>query len=109
MHKKIIKIFIPIIVILVLAGLIKVNMINTKALSIGSSKEAYERIEEEFGEEFAEFIKDKSYIKIFEEDSGDILIRVGENDFRITKESNLLLKAEQIISVAEEFLGQLVD
>ena len=50
--------------IIVIGGFVKINIINTNALSpIGNSESNYEKITNEFGEEFEEFIKDNSYIK----------------------------------------------
>lgn len=71
------------IFIFLLINLIKVNCITTKALSpLGNSNENYEKIKDEFGEEFSKFIKDNSIVKIYNEDN-DILIRIGDADFKI--------------------------
>ncbi|NME82950.1 hypothetical protein [Clostridium sp. SM-530-WT-3G] len=66
------------------AGLIKINIINTRALSpIGNGKENYEIVSEEFGEDFSKFIKDNSVLKIYCNKGEDILVRIKENDFKI--------------------------
>lgn len=66
-------------------GLIKVNMVNTKALSpLGDAENNYELVSKEFGEDFSSFLKDNSKIKIYSEDG--IVIRIGEEDFRLTIE-----------------------
>lgn len=75
-------------------GFVKINIINTKALSpIGNAEENYEKVINEFGEEFEEFIKDDSYIKIYgEKDSeGRITVKVGKKEIFI-KDSNKLIE-----------------
>lgn len=95
-RKKIKYIVIFISFSIVLAGLIKINIINTKALSpLGNSKENYEKIKEAFGEEFADFINDHSQVKIYKDyESGNILIRIGDNDYIVKKESYISEKIE---------------
>lgn len=72
------------LLIAVFSGLIKINIINTKTLSpLGNSKENYEIVSEEFGEDFSKFIKDNSVLKIYCNKGEDILVRIKENDFKI--------------------------
>ena len=62
------KVLIGILVffIILIVGFIQINVINTKALSpIGNGEDNYELVKEEFGEDFEEFIKDNSEIKIY--------------------------------------------
>lgn len=64
-------------------GLIKINMINTKALSpLGNTKSNYKLVNEEFGDDFSEFIQDNAEIKIYTQNG--IVIRVGKTDFKLT-------------------------
>lgn len=43
-------------------------MINTKALSpLGNTNENYKLVSNEFGEDFSNFIKDNSFLKIYKE------------------------------------------
>lgn len=62
-------------------GIIKVNMINTAALSentggaVAISQEELDKIKDEFGENFIGFLKDNCEFKIFDYD-GDITIKV---------------------------------
>lgn len=84
--------------LIALYGLVKVDMINTKALSpLGNTNENYKLINEKFGEDFSNFIKDNSYFKIYKESGNEILVRVGENNFIIKKESVLISKLEEVL------------
>ncbi len=86
-HRILIR-MLPVIILalIVLGGIIKVNIINTKSLSpLGNTKQNYELVSEEFGEDFSNFIKDNSTIKIYKEDNKQLLIRIGNKDLRIKK------------------------
>lgn len=64
-------------------GLIKINMVNTRALSpLGNADNNYELVSKEFGEDFSSFLKDNCKIKIYSENG--IVIRIGEKDFKLT-------------------------
>ena len=105
MNKKyIFKKIIPsaIIVVLMLSAVLSINIKNTNALSpLGNANENYELVSEEFGEEFSNFIKDNSFLKIYKEDS-DILVRISENNFRITNESNIIKQVDELIDSVKE-------
>ncbi len=76
-HRILIR-MLPVIILalIVLGGITKVNIINTKSLSpLGNTKQNYELVSEEFGEDFSNFIKDNSTIKIYKEDNKQLLIR----------------------------------
>lgn len=93
--KKVLPAFL--ILFLVLAGIIKIDVINTKALSpLGNTNENYELVSEKFGEDFSNFIKDNSFLKIYKESEKDILVRVGDSNFKIKNESALITKIEEI-------------
>ena len=65
---KLIKIyFIPLIsIILLIIGFVEVNIINTESLSpLGTTEDNFKVVSDEFGEDFQEFIMDKSPIKIY--------------------------------------------
>ncbi len=102
--KKIRYSIVVISLIIVIIGLVKINIINTKALSpLGNSKENYERIKESFGEEFSSFINDNALIKIYEDDSVDgILVRIGESDYKIRKQSYIIDKLESVLESIED-------
>ena len=71
---KLIKIyFIPLIsVILLIIGFVEVNIINTESLSpLGTTEDNFKVVRDEFGEDFQEFIMDKSPIKIYVGEKND--------------------------------------
>lgn len=104
MLKRMKYIIILISLIAVIIGLVRINIINTKALSpLGNSKENYEKIKESFGEEFSSFINDNSLIKIYEDNSVDgILVRIGDNDYKIRKRSYIIDKLENVFDSIED-------
>ena len=86
------------VLVFVMIGLVKINIINTKALSpLGDTNENYEKIKEELGEDFSNFIKDNSFLKIYKESEKDILVRLGDNNFKIKNESVFINKIEEIL------------
>lgn len=86
---KKLKILIPVIVFFVVTftGVIKINMINTKALS-ERTKETQgmdlQKIREEFGEEFSSFIVDSSNIKIHQNTDSKYLLEVNGADYEVS-------------------------
>lgn len=71
---KLIKIyFIPLIsIILLIIGFVEVNIINTELLSpLGTTEDNFKVVSDEFGEDFQEFIMDKSPIKIYVGEKND--------------------------------------
>ena len=71
---KLIKIyFIPLIsIILLIIGFVEVNIINTESLSpLGATEDNFKVVSDEFGEDFQEFIMDKSPIKIYVGEKND--------------------------------------
>lgn len=86
------------ILFIILIGIIKIDMINTKALSpLGNTNENYRLVSNEFGEDFSNFIKDNSFLKIYKESEKDVLVKIGNNDFRINNQSSFIQKIEDII------------
>ena len=76
---KLIKIyFIPLIsIILLIIGFVEVNIINTESLSpLGTTEDNFKVVSDEFGEDFQEFIMDKSPIKIYVGEKNDGLATV---------------------------------
>lgn len=87
------------ILFLFLSGIIKVDMINTKSLSpLGNTNENYKIVNEKFGEDFSKFIKDNSFLKIYKEPGKDILVRLGDSDFKIRNRSIFIEKVEEMIN-----------
>lgn len=71
---KLIKIyFIPLIsIILLIIGFVELNIINTESLSpLGTTEDNFKVVSDEFGEDFQEFIMDKSPIKIYVGEKND--------------------------------------
>ena len=71
---KLIKIyFIPLIsIIILIIGFVEVNIINTESLSpLGTTEDNFKVVSDEFGEDFQEFIMDKSPIKIYVGEKND--------------------------------------
>lgn len=96
----ILRIISPIFLILfvILIGIIKIDIINTKALSpLGNTNENYELVSEEFGEDFSNFIKDDAFLKIYKESEDEMLVRLGNNDFKIQSESAFIDKIQEVI------------
>ena len=93
------KVFPAILILMfVLVGIIKVDMINTKALSpLGNTNENYKLVSEKFGEDFSKFIKDNSFLKIYKESEKDILVRLGTSDFKISNQSIFIEKIDEIL------------
>ena len=95
--KKVLPAFL--ILFLVLVGIIKINVINTKALSpLGNTTENYKLVSEKFGEDFSNFIKDNSFLKIYKESEKDILVRLGDSNFKIKNESEVINKIQEIFN-----------
>ena len=96
--KKVLPAFL--ILFFVLVGIIKVDVINTKALSpLGNTNENYNLVSEKFGEDFSKFIKDNSFLKIYKEPEKDILVRLGDSNFKIKSESVFIKKIEEIFKI----------
>lgn len=78
-----------IIVLVVVIGIVKINIINTKALSpMGNSEENYALVSKEFGEDFAEFIKDNAEVKIYTgEGNEDPSIKIKDKEIQLKKEN----------------------
>ncbi len=88
-----------VVLFFVLLGIIKIDIINTKALSpLGNTSENYKLVSEEFGEDFSNFIKDNSFLKIYEESEKDVLVRLGNSEFKISNESSYIRKIQEIIA-----------
>ena len=66
MFKLIKKYFVPLVaVILLIIGFVKINIVNTESLSpLGTTDDNFKVVSTEFGEDFQDFILDKSPVKI---------------------------------------------
>jgi hypothetical protein len=101
--KKVLPAFL--ILFFVLVGIVKVDVVNTKALSpLGNTTENYNLVSEKFGEDFSNFIKDNSFLKIYKESEKDILVRLGDSNFKIKNESVFINKiGEMFKNIKSQF------
>jgi hypothetical protein len=86
---KKLKFLIPLVVFLVVTftGVVKINMINTKALSERTAETQgmdLQKIKDEFGEEFSSFIVDSSNIKIHQRSNNKYLLEVNGDDYEVS-------------------------
>lgn len=101
---------------MVIVGCIIVNIKNTEALSpFGNTLNNYQIINEEFGEDFSEFIKDNANIKIYLDKGEDtVQVQIGNNKIKLTKNNIFIAKIKSIgsffikqISKIENTLGKI--
>ncbi|MGN0027088.1 MAG: hypothetical protein ACI33I_08835 [Clostridium sp.] len=81
--------------IIVVLGVIKINIINTKALSpVGNGEDNYELVKEEFGKDFEEFIKDDAEVKIYtpSDEMQNTTVRIYDKEFIINMNNKLTEK-----------------
>ena len=92
--KYILKKALPVLILVPIVGacLIHINIINTRTLSpLGNTKQNYELVSEKFGKDFADFIKDDSFLKIYEDSNeGKVLVRFGDTEFKISSKSKII-------------------
>lgn len=62
----------------------------------GNGREQYEIIKEELGEDFKDFTKDDAGVKIYEEESKITLIKIGEKEFKIKRNSEIIEAVKDI-------------
>ena len=103
---KIVKnFFIPIFaVILLIIGFVKINIINTESLSpLGNTDDNFKVVSEEFGEDFQEFIKDNSTVKIYvgEKKDGLATVKIYNKEIKLTSD-NLFMNT---IKTAGEYIN----
>ncbi|WP_238480401.1 hypothetical protein [Clostridium chrysemydis] len=100
--KGYVYIFILFMFIISIIGIIQINIINTKALSpIGNTKDNYEMITLEFGEDFDKFIQDNASLKIYEGDDG-VLVNLDDLSFKIKEESPIVNRVKDITMLITE-------
>ena len=93
MFKLIKKYFVPLVaVILLIIGFVKINIVNTESLSpLGTTDDNFKVVSTEFGEDFQEFIMDKSPVKIYVGEKNDGLATVKAYDKSINLTNNNFL------------------
>lgn len=80
--------FFSIIAILIIISIVRINIINTEILSpVGNFQDNFDKINKEFGEDFSEFIMDKSPIKIYLGEEGDnsATVKLNKKEINLTK------------------------
>ena len=96
MFKLIKKYFIPLVaIILLIIGFVKINMVNTESLSpLGTTDDNFKVVSTEFGEDFQEFIMDKSPVKIYigEKNDGLATVKVYDKSINLTN-NNFFMKS----------------
>ncbi|WP_300384986.1 hypothetical protein [Clostridium sp.] len=83
-------------VIVIFLAFIKINIINTKALSpTGDGENNHDIISQEFGEDFEEFIRDNAEVKIYPGEGSieNTIIRIKDKEFIINTNHVILDKA----------------
>ena len=99
------KILIPIFaVILLIVGFVKINIINTDSLSpLGNTDDNFKVVSEEIGEDFQEFIKDNSTVKIYvgEKKDGLATVKIYNKEIKLTSD-NLFMNT---IKTAGEYIN----
>ena len=93
-----------IISIFIIISVIKINIINTEILSpVGNFQDNFNKINEEFGEDFSEFIMVKSPVKIYLGEEGDnsATVKVNKKEINLTKNNPFLKIFNPIIDFFE--------
>lgn len=101
--KYLISISFTLITIIVIICLIRINMINSKTLSpLSYDYKNLNKDEEELLDEYKSFITDKTYVKIYQESNGDILIKLGDESYILRRNITLKEFGENIFDKIEE-------
>ena len=107
------KILIPIFsVILVIVGFVKINIINTESLSpLGNTDDNFKVVSTEFGEDFQEFIMDKSPVKIYvgEKNDGLATVKVYDKSINLTNNNFLINSIKTLGSYISNTCSSLKD
>lgn len=95
--------------IVIFLGFIKINIINTKALSPnGDGESNYELISQEFGEDFEEFIRDNSEVKIYPGEGSikNTIIRIKDKEFIINTNHIIF---EKTMFITEKIVNNIIE
>ena len=107
------KILIPIFaVILLIVGFVKINIINTESLSpLGNTDDNFKVVSTEFGEDFQEFIMDKSPVKIYvgEKNDGLATVKVYDKSINLTNNNFLINSIKTLGSYISNTCSSLKD
>lgn len=91
------------ILIAVLVGLVKVNMVNSKILSpLNNNYNNLDLDEKKLYEKYSDFIKDNTYLKIYKESNRKYLIKLGKNDYIVDTGLGIKGTTKNIFNKIEE-------
>ena len=108
-NKYLLGIFSVFVLVFAILNLVKINIINTKALSpVGNTDDNKKIVNSEFGDEFKSFIQDNSNIKIYEETNGEYLVTINDNKIRIKEESSLLKGTKKVLLKVKSITNNLI-
>lgn len=109
MYKK--KGFVTFVMILLfliaIIGIIKINIINSEILSPINEITYSTEDEKKLSEAYLDFITDESYVKIYKMDDFQYLVKIGDNDFKITNQWSIIDNMKNIFNKIEEFISRL--
>ena len=113
MFKLIKKYFVPLVaVILLIIGFVKINIVNTESLSpLGTTDDNFKVVSTEFGEDFQEFIMDKSPVKIYvgEKNNGLATVKVYDKSINLTNNNFLINSIKTLGSYISNTCSSLKD
>ena len=113
MFKLIKKYFVPLVaVILLIIGFVKINIVNTESLSpLGTTDDNFKVVSTEFGEDFQEFIMDKSPVKIYvgEKNDGRATVKVYDKSINLTNNNFLINSIKTLGSYISNTCSSLKD
>lgn len=107
------KYIIPIILLIfMIMAAVKINIINTKSLSpLGNSDDNFNLVSQEFGEDFQEFIMDKSPVKIYTGEKNDNLamVKVFNREINLTMDNVFLRKLKPVFNYIGKTVSNIKD
>lgn len=113
MFKLIKKYFVPLVaVILLIIGFVKINIVNTESLApLGTTDDNFKVVSTEFGEDFQEFIMDKSPVKIYvgEKNDGLATVKVYDKSINLTNNNFLINSIKTLGSYISNTCSSLKD
>ena len=113
MFKLIKKYFVPLVaVILLIIVFVKINIVNTESLSpLGTTDDNFKVVSTEFGEDFQEFIMDKSPVKIYvgEKNDGLATVKVYDKSINLTNNNFLINSIKTLGSYISNTCSSLKD
>ena len=113
MFKLIKKYFVPLVaVILLIIWFVKINILNTESLSpFGTTDDNFKVVSTEFGEDFQEFIMDKSPVKIYvgEKNDGLATVKVYDKSINLTNNNFLINSIKTLGSYISNTCSSLKD